>query len=289
MLKQCKKCNQLLDVSNFTKSKNVKDGYENTCKKCRNKQRIKYTKICIICNNEFETISNKSRYCNKCKPQCQRKRKIVNCSICGKEKEVTLSRYKMHKDFYCSDKCKNKGYSLKYSGINSMRYNKQKTNCDFCGKEIIRNKYELDNYSKHFCSNKCRYKAYPKMFSGKNNPNYNPSKNNLDRILNRNIDGYQDFIRKTYERDDFTCKCCGDNKGGNLNAHHIFNYMEYPELRLSLENSITLCSKCHKLFHDTYGYTKNNNYQLKEFLICQYQAKLSESDKSNLESLETNH
>lgn len=49
-------------------------------------------------------------------------------------------------------------------------------------------------------------------------------------------------------------------------AHHILNYTEYKELRLSLDNSITLCNKCHKSYHDFYGYKNNNKLQLNEFI-----------------------
>lgn len=35
IMKVCKICKKELSYENFTKSKNVKDGYENVCKKCR--------------------------------------------------------------------------------------------------------------------------------------------------------------------------------------------------------------------------------------------------------------
>lgn len=126
--KICKKCGIEKDLDCFTQSKNIKDGYENTCKKCRNDQRKKYINICQSCNKEFKASKKEAKFCNS------------------------------------------------------------------------------------------------------------------------------------------KCQCCGNNKGHNLNAHHILNYSEYEELRTDIYNGITLCKDCHKLFHDTYGY-KNNNYdQLKEFL-----------------------
>lgn len=54
-----------------------------------------------------------------------------------------------------------------------------------------------------------------------------------------------------YSRDAFTCMHCGDDRGGNLNAHHIFPFAEYPELRFDVRNGITLCDVCHELAHRT--------------------------------------
>ncbi|BDR82560.1 HNH endonuclease [Clostridium tetani] len=267
MEKVCKSCGIKLDISCFTKSKNTSDGYENKCKKCRQEQRKKYMNVCETCGNTFKTAYKKSKYCSqKCKPQSKRKRIKVKCSICGKEKEVTHSRKSLYKDFYCSDECKNKGYSKQYSGENSKRYNQVEIKCEICGKVLKRNSYEIIKYAHHYCSEVCKIEGYKLLFSGKNNPNYNPNKAYEDRIKNRNIEGYKEWIRQVYKRDDYTCQCCGDNKGHNLNAHHILNYSEYKDLRLDINNGITLCKKCHKHFHDTYGYKYNTKEQLIESL-----------------------
>ena len=59
---------------------------------------------------------------------------------------------------------------------------------------------------------------------------------------------YCDWREDVYERDDYTCQKCGQ-KGGELNAHHIKSYSDYPDLRLDKDNGITLCVKCHKNKH----------------------------------------
>ena len=51
-----------------------------------------------------------------------------------------------------------------------------------------------------------------------------------------------------YRRDDYTCQICGE-RGGKLNAHHIKPFAYFPELRTSIENGITLCTRCHRAVH----------------------------------------
>lgn len=60
---------------------------------------------------------------------------------------------------------------------------------------------------------------------------------------------YKQWRYDVYMRDGFTCQHCGDNKGGNLCAHHIKPFADYPELRLEISNGITLCEDCHKKVH----------------------------------------
>ena len=55
-----------------------------------------------------------------------------------------------------------------------------------------------------------------------------------------------------FARDNWTCQKYGI-KGGKLNPHHINNFADYPELRTSIENGITLSEKAHKEFHKKYG------------------------------------
>jgi 5-methylcytosine-specific restriction endonuclease McrA len=54
-----------------------------------------------------------------------------------------------------------------------------------------------------------------------------------------------EWRRKVFERDDYTCRMCG-SRGGRLNADHIKPVRLFPELVIDLENGRTLCVKCHK-------------------------------------------
>jgi len=68
-----------------------------------------------------------------------------------------------------------------------------------------------------------------------------------------------------FARDGYTDQKTGI-KGGKLVAHHIQNFAQYPELRLAIDNGITLSIKSHREFHKIYGRKNNTKEQLEEFL-----------------------
>lgn len=59
---------------------------------------------------------------------------------------------------------------------------------------------------------------------------------------------FYDWRKSIFKRDKYTCKRCGERKR-DLNAHHIKSFAEYPELRLDVNNGITLCRDCHINIH----------------------------------------
>jgi len=67
----------------------------------------------------------------------------------------------------------------------------------------------------------------------------------------RNSTEYKLWRKSVFERDNYTCIWCGDNKVGNLNADHIKPFAYFPELRFAIDNGRTLCVPCHKTT-DTY-------------------------------------
>lgn len=78
-----------------------------------------------------------------------------------------------------------------------------------------------------------------------------------------------------YERDNYTCQCCGINNGHvktiKFNAHHLDNYIQFPDLRIEISNGITLCEECHRDFHSAYGIkytTREDFYEYMEGISC---------------------
>jgi 5-methylcytosine-specific restriction protein A len=62
---------------------------------------------------------------------------------------------------------------------------------------------------------------------------------------------WRETVRSVYARDNYLCQRCGDGhtSKNKLHAHHIFGWTEFPELRLSLSNLVTLCDGCHCWVH----------------------------------------
>lgn len=81
---------------------------------------------------------------------------------------------------------------------------------------------------------------------GDKNPNWNGGLVPERDIFRRRIE-FKEWRRKVFERDHFTCQNCGvaGCRKHKLNAHHIRPAAKYLELRLEINNGITLCEDCH--------------------------------------------
>ena len=101
---------------------------------------------------------------------------------------------------------------------------------------------------------------------GKDNPNYKSHKTEKEREQGRLLEGYTVWRKSVYERDKYICQCCGYDKGGKLNAHHLDAYSWCKDKRTDVNNGITLCEDCHKEFHSIYTYFNNTKEQFEEFL-----------------------
>lgn len=66
-----------------------------------------------------------------------------------------------------------------------------------------------------------------------------------DRI--KHTKRYKNWRKKVFEFDDYVCWIC-EERGGNLEAHHLFSWTKYPSLRYKINNGITLHKKCHQIY-----------------------------------------
>ncbi len=117
-------------------------------------------------------------------------------------------------------------------------------------------------------ASKLRGRKYPEK-SGANNINYNHNLTPEERLNSRNRNANpenSEWRTAVYQRDNYTCKCCGERVSGTLEAHHYYGYTEFPEYRFRLDNGITLCEDCHKEYHQKEGYKGNSKVQFFLFL-----------------------
>jgi hypothetical protein len=268
---------------------NIVDEYINSKSslilECPNKHQLSYVinaffggRRCSICagsyqaDHDFEEVFNyfESQNCILLETEYISMKTPLNY-ICSCGNPGKTSYY----DFLQGHRCSVCGGNKKYT--HQEVYDIFKTNnCELLSKEYINNhsllKYvcECGNESEIILSNFLRgvrcEKCYRENNKGENHHHWNPNLTEEERIIKRNYDEYKNWRTSVFERDNYTCQCCLDKKGGNLNAHHLDGYNWCKEKRLDIDNGITLCKDCHGEFHTMYGYGNNTYIQFKEFM-----------------------
>lgn len=62
---------------------------------------------------------------------------------------------------------------------------------------------------------------------------------------------YRVWRQQVFQGDEYSCQMCREYKGGgNLEAHHIKPYADYPDQRFVVDNGVTLCKPHHREVHD---------------------------------------
>ncbi|MCL4417645.1 MAG: HNH endonuclease [Actinobacteria bacterium] len=242
---------------------------------------MKVKRNCEICGKEFYTIpylikKGWSRFCSqKCSGIWKsknfsgknhykwREKAKYKCQICGKEKEIIPSRIKKKYGRFCSKKCQ---------GISER--NGKLMKCKICGKERYVNKSLIKMGGGKYCSKKC----FGKGNSKENCYLWKGGVSEIKNLIKASLK-YKQWRQDIYIRDKFTCQECGDNTGGNLEAHHIKPFAilltevkKYlPLLNLydgamtynplwNINNGITLCQKCHSKKPKGWEIYKEFNY-----------------------------
>ena len=265
IMKTCKQCGNMIHINSFGKNKYSKDGKESICKYCKKENRYKYECICKCCGTTFKAERKDRKFCSKrCSSEYRDNKEFVTCNWCGKQYKEKHYRVSNNNHF-CSRECLGKYRSKFLKGENSPLNKKIIKKCSYCKKEItVRQSRDFEH---NFCSQECHGKWRKENLLGENNYNWNPNLTDREREQRRNIEGYDDFIKDVYERDNYTCQVCGqEGNGHNLNAHHLNGYNWYKEGRTDINNGITLCETCHKEFHKLYGQGNNTKEQFEEYL-----------------------
>lgn len=178
---------------------------------------------------------------------------MKNCVVCGKDisDKHCLSKY-------CSRYCKHR-YFYKSQKGNKLFIKNQVKFCIICGKE-----FTSGTKNQKSCGVECGKKLSQQLSREKALENRKIIKSERTRGRLRTFE-YIEWRNSVFKRDNYQCQVCGDKKGHNLNAHHIKNYYLHQNLRLNLDNGITLCENCHITFHSLYGKKNNDAKQIEEF------------------------
>ncbi|MPM34503.1 hypothetical protein SDC9_81086 [bioreactor metagenome] len=252
--KKCKSCRRYLpfNLLYFPKDKTCNDGYRNICKECK---------------GENFAISD-------------------NCSWTDEQNETFIREYPYHT---------NNELIQKFFPDKMLIQLQRKA--DTLNREKGLSLYKTEEVYKKTCKDRMNGEVREKlsrakegMYKGNKNPMYgvkrfgelNPNwkgGRRTEKEIFMASDECKKWRKEVFERDNYTCQCCGSRKSNMLEAHHRENYANNPELRLDVSNGITLCKKCHNpnqkgSFHNIYGTINNNGKQLREY-IGKYKVKNS--------------
>lgn len=216
---------------------------------------------------EYEGVRGWVRFiCSECGKNAEKRlQNFYNNPICNscliKEQGAERAlKYREIKSFIEDNNCKLITEEIDYQDSTTLL----KLMCS-CGKEFNTTFAYFKHESKKQC-NECGIK----LRSGEKSPFWKGGvSSERDKI--KQSEDYIKWRQDVYERDSYTCQCCGDDAGGNLHAHHIINFSENKGLRFDTDNGITLCNNCHNpsiygSFHNTYGTRNNTREQLEEYI-----------------------
>lgn len=182
--------------------------------------------ICNKCGYEkVEKPLNRNTTCENCS---KGRFQVWNQCECGIWFHPTKSQQK-----YCSKDC---GYKYrKVGGKKGKHYphtQKARTGiCPVCKSEFRATK-DFKNRHQVYCSKECWAKRGRKKRKIIRTPEFRKWKSEV------------------FKRDNFTCQKCGAKQ--NLEAHHIKEKVNYPELEYDINNGLCVCHDCHKKTHN-YG------------------------------------
>jgi len=77
--------------------------------------------------------------------------------------------------------------------------------------------------------------------TGENHSRWIKDRTQLKKSDRHTDSAYSEWRKNVYRRDNFKCKINNLDCKGRIEAHHIFSWKDFPELRYNINNGITLC------------------------------------------------
>jgi len=133
----------------------------------------------------------------------------------------------------------NQGFQKGQQSLRKGKHHTLKT------KELLRNanlgkKQSLETIGKRaFQMRGEKNPLYRKM--GELHPKWIKDRNLLKKEFGRRSSAYKNWKKQIEKRDNSKCRIDNQECKGRIESHHIFNWIDYPELRFIINNGITLC------------------------------------------------
>lgn len=152
-----------------------------------------------------------------------------NCNFCGKE-------YQGQGKSFCSRSCSRFANPIIMWGESNP--SKRQSVRDKIGKVHI-GKIVSQETRQKISDNSQR-------LSGENHPRWIEDRSLVKKSEKKHLDGlYREWAKSVKDRDNWSCRIADNNCNGRLEAHHILNWVDYPELRYEINNGIALCQAHH--------------------------------------------
>lgn len=110
-------------------------------------------------------------------------------------------------------------------------------------------KLTVEQKQKISTSNKRAFAEGRKSVKGEKNPAWKGGIT-TEQQKARNSTEYFIWRNEVYRKDNWTCRICKKHcRKGQIVAHHLQLFSEFPELRYSVDNGVVLCRSCHAALH----------------------------------------
>jgi len=97
------------------------------------------------------------------------------------------------------------------------------------------------------------FKKGDSRITGKNNPNWKGGISPKMKSLRRSRE-YKEWMLEVYKKWRWTCVGCSIQcQKGNIVAHHIKPFANFPDLRFSVDNGVVMCRSCHAKEHNPHN------------------------------------
>src|SRR5574343_1224005 len=126
------------------------------CLVCKTKKKVKRTEV----DRGF------GKFCSrKCMSEFQKKRSLINCSFCDEEFEIENRKLEKQNNYFCSNDCRLKWFSIVTTGENNHNYKERITvQCSYCNSDIIRvPSLFREGQTTYFCNRDCKAKYQEKI------------------------------------------------------------------------------------------------------------------------------